>query len=1532
MSLLRCIPFIAPEEWRGKALGEAVPPLCAHPHPAVREAAGDAMRRAVKALPASRDAVVQGAAATLLRPPGAAQAGISLTDAAVAASALTTLRDVCAVWRGAVADEAERARVEAELTPSKPDAAGTGLGPAASLGTLRPESAGLLLLCSPSPSVRAAAVDMLKEVAALAAALRRSGGVVDAGTAAAGGGGSDEGGKGPGPGSDLDARGAPPSMSAILDACAGDMMWSALGGDERPADAASLGHLTGEAAPGSPSSSSPRADRPPTTTPSGDSAASAASAAATGGPSAVARHTRGGAWTSALGALAARAATASPEVTTTARAQALQRVQATMMQEGARANAANRAVPVRPRAPTDPDSAKFEAWRNCTCFVCAASPTDAEDRASNAENQAVPGTAHPPESAGIPPNPLLATAFPVRTTPLGARGSLASLFALLVPCLREGGAQAAAAASVLARVPPLAAPRLLSALAPLQAALSGGGGASPSSRAAGAVGTPFDRASADRELRAHLARLHLRLASSGAAAYAAPGRGGRDAVAKHLLAFIDGTVEYARGTSAGVESSADELARLQFAAAQCAVVCAPQIAALAPDAATPETRARLWERFREIAERGEAALVAQSGGGADGYGPDASGSAASAHAGFPKGPSGPGSARSLGSFDSAYSRRDSRSPGPGLSAGLSGSGSSFSRRAGAGGGGSIHSPERGAYGSGGFAGSVDRSRLGLPPALEGFSTSAGGFEELASFRGSFFALGGGGGDGDSFSRVSGSRVSGDDRSSAGGRSAGGGVDPTHPAVTVRVAREAMAALLAGPAFDDDARKPKGRVLRWIGDLLSQGRIPGVSARSAAGVARRALRYHLKANPGLAHTVLDACYSPRERTAAAHVSVLAALYADHAERERKTRRLETEEDDEGDDEGDDERRAADPGDVSGPVARPSCSPAKIVALVLYKLVHPSATVRDDAVALLRAATALDLGEMAARSQTAGTHRHARTRSGGSGGPGLAEVLSLGTDALPELPDAYQAFQQNVSRQLARHVPGLGEELLVEALGRQMDEGAADAGAHRHVLAALAPWVAGLHLPHIAAQGRSERLLKALYFVTYFRGDALPREMETLWRHIGKSPRNVVPALRFLEQKGLEDAGSVASMSQYCLAAKRVCLYLARAAPQQSVDQLVYAISLRGLEVDYPPRPERERRSERDADLLSQADFTESEYAGSVVSGASRSNRGDDDASESGERWGAGPDGGDADGDDGLRVTAPDLAIILLAEVAAEHDEDFRVHLPVLLHAVVATLAGSPEPTVRAHCRQLLANLAHALAARPLSFTRTQRRRPIQANPSRPNGSAAGQGWQGEVGRWGDVVPDPGGGGVLPGALDFGHSKIGDAHAYGGDAEGRGFDTFSRGGGGSLSSSSSFPELAAGELAKGRAAVARLQATLARPGAAASSSAGGLVGGVIQRGGFGARATRRRALVPRRHRASRRPPPGRARVRAGFARAVGGRGAAVAVTRGVVPSRRGVRARPRRAARAAGPGIVRRAPRRDVLRGRRRRGRERDARFG
>ena len=144
---------------------------------------------------------------------------------------------------------------------------------------------------------------------------------------------------------------------------------------------------------------------------------------------------------------------------------------------------------------------------------------------------------------------------------------------------------------------------------------------------------------------------------------------------------------------------------------------------------------------------------------------------------------------------------------------------------------------------------------------------------------------------------------------------------------------------------------------------------------------------------------------------------------------------------------------------------------------------------------------------------------------------------------------------------------------------------------------------------------------------------------MWRHIGHSPRNVVPALRFLETKGLEDTSSATAMSTYCLTAKRVCLYLARAAPQQSIDQLVYAISLRGLEVDYPPGAgDADRRISGD-DSMDMGSLRGSD-AGSIGAGSSlgRSNDHDDDD--------------DDDDDGGLKLTAPDLAILLLAEAAAE----------------------------------------------------------------------------------------------------------------------------------------------------------------------------------------------------------------------------------------------------------------------------------------
>ena len=833
-----------------------------------------------------------------------------------------------------------------------------------------------------------------------------------------------------------------------------------------------------------------------------------------------------------------------------------------------------------------------------------------------------------------------------------------------------GGAQAAAA---LARVPPLAAPQLLAALAPLQASL----GTAPVNSGGHGAGTPFDRNRRNLELRAHLAGLHLGLAAQGAVAAVAPGPAGRDAVAKHLLSFVDSTVSYARSTGAAIECSPDELNRLVFAAAAAATACAPQIMALAPHVVDNEVRSRLWEDFHWWAKRASSSVEDNKGGmgsSSSSYRDGDVSPAVAALLGSSGGNNGGRGGGSVSSFDGSESRHGRRDGS------LRGGGSGLSL--------SVFDLAIGTQG--GRGGGVDRAALGLG----GDRWGAGGEgsrdgHETASDH--------------------------DDQSSAGGKCTapsgplGRGVADAarSPLAVYHACNEAAAALLAGPVFDNDASKPRGRVLAWIGGLL-EGKVAG-SRRADLGTARRALRYHLHANPGLAHTVLDACYSSRDRTAAAHLAALADLFA-RAARAREEEETKSEASPGG-------RRS--PADLARVDARaselpsaPSCPTAELVALVLYKLVHPSATVRDDAVALLKAVAALDLGV---------------DDAGGDGH--LAEIFSQ--DTLPELPDAYQAFQQNVSTRLARNRPALGEELLVEALGRQMDDGAADAGAHRHVLAALAPWTAALHLPHIAAAGRADRLLKSLYFVTFFRGDAFPREMETMWRHIGHSPRNVVPALRFLETKGLEDTSSATAMSTYCLTAKRVCLYLARAAPQQSIDQLVYAISLRGLEVDYPPGAgDADRRNSGD-DSMDMGSLRGSD-AGSIRGGSSlgRSNDHDDDD----------------DDDDGLKLTAPDLAIILLAEVAAEHDEDFRVHLPVLLHAAVATLAGSPEPTVRAHCRQLLANLTHALAARPLgakgrsavgdAFGRDGR---MDDGSSRgllqvtPGGGVPG--WQGEVGQWG-----------------------------------------------------------------------------------------------------------------------------------------------------------------------------------------------------
>ena len=70
----------------------------------------------------------------------------------------------------------------------------------------------------------------------------------------------------------------------------------------------------------------------------------------------------------AIGVLARSVATPCKAASVTARAQALQRVQAIMVLEGKGSMM---------QAPTEPGSYIFELWRNYACFVCSA--TDKED-------------------------------------------------------------------------------------------------------------------------------------------------------------------------------------------------------------------------------------------------------------------------------------------------------------------------------------------------------------------------------------------------------------------------------------------------------------------------------------------------------------------------------------------------------------------------------------------------------------------------------------------------------------------------------------------------------------------------------------------------------------------------------------------------------------------------------------------------------------------------------------------------------------------------------------------------------------------------------------------------------------------------------------------------------------------------------------------------------------------------------------------------------------------------------------------------
>ncbi|XP_024928796.3 cell polarity protein mor2 isoform X3 [Ziziphus jujuba] len=353
---------------------------------------------------------------------------------------------------------------------------------------------------------------------------------------------------------------------------------------------------------------------------------------------------------------------------------------------------------------------------------------------------------------------------------------------------------------------------------------------------------------------------------------------------------------------------------------------------------------------------------------------------------------------------------------------------------------------------------------------------------------------------------------------------------------------AMASLLYGPCFDDNARKMSGRVISWINSLFTEpaprapygyspdprtpsySKYTGEGGRGTAGrdrhrgshhrvsLAKMALKNLLLTNLDLFPACIDQCYYSDAAIADGYFSVLAEVYM----------RQEI----------------------------PKCEIQRLLSLILYKVVDPTRQIRDDALQMLETLSVREWAE-----------------------DGIEGTGSYRAAVVGNLPDSYQQFQYKLSCKLAKDHPELSQLLCEEIMQRQLD--AVDIIAQHQVLTCMAPWIENLNFWKLKDSGWSERLLKSLYYVTWRHGDQFPDEIEKLWSTIASKPRNISPVLDFLITKGIEDCDSNASaeisgaFATYFSVAKRVSLYLARICPQCTIDHLVYQLAQRMLEDSIEP---------------------------------------------------------------------------------------------------------------------------------------------------------------------------------------------------------------------------------------------------------------------------------------------------------------------------------------------------------------------------
>ncbi|KXZ50882.1 hypothetical protein GPECTOR_14g131 [Gonium pectorale] len=376
-------------------------------------------------------------------------------------------------------------------------------------------------------------------------------------------------------------------------------------------------------------------------------------------------------------------------------------------------------------------------------------------------------------------------------------------------------------------------------------------------------------------------------------------------------------------------------------------------------------------------------------------------------------------------------------------------------------------------------------------------------------------------------------------------------------------RLAMAALMEGPVFDADTRRPAGHVLTWVDKMLA---VPVEGAQVVPGPARRdvgfrALRSLLTHNPDLFEPCLNKAYDSNASIANGYFQVLVEVYS------------------------------------SSPVR---VAPPVLLGLLLVKMVDAEQRVREDALAMLAVLSAREWGTQGAGAQGQaqadgaeqprgaagnGTGAASSVRSalasgdadagpGGGGGSSAGAFPSCALDeaesltVLGSLPDLYTSFQYQLACKLAREHPELSEAVCEEVVSRQLE--CEEGRVAQPVLTSLAPWVENLVISFPWRGNWSERLLKSLYYVTLRHGSALPAEMERLWTQLARRTRNINPCLDFLLQLGCDVAlqTDLAAMHEYLSVAQRIVLYLARVSPAETLGYLAIELAKQQQEEEPP----------------------------------------------------------------------------------------------------------------------------------------------------------------------------------------------------------------------------------------------------------------------------------------------------------------------------------------------------------------------------